>query len=165
MKVLILVASSGKNLEIAQMMQKRLESKKALVQLVDLEKLGLPLYTSTQEAVEIPARAHELSDVLNSSDKIIIMSPEYNGGIPATLTNAVSWVSRIGEDWRSTFNNKPMLLGTHSGGAGANILTALRLQFSYIGANVIGRTVQASYGSPLNEEGMDSCLGILLNSN
>ena len=162
MKISILVASSGKNLEIAQIIEKKLGAKNALVQLIDLEKLGLPLYTSTQEAVEIPARAHELSDVLNSSEKIIIMSPEYNGGIPATLTNALSWVSRIGEDWRSTFNNKPVLLGTHSGGAGANVLTALRLQFSYIGANVIGRTIQASYGSPLNEDGMEACLDILM---
>jgi chromate reductase len=162
MKILILVASSGKNLEIAQLMKKKLESKKALVQLVDLEKLGLPLFTSSQEAIEVPARAHELSESLNNAERIIIMSPEYNGGIPATLTNAVSWVSRIGDDWRSTFNNKPMLLGTHSGGAGANILTALRLQFSYIGANIIGRTVQASYGTPLNEEGMDTCLEILM---
>jgi chromate reductase len=162
MKILILVASSGKNLEIAQLMKKKLESKKALVQLVDLEKLGLPLYTSSQEAIKVPARAHELSESLNNAERIIIMSPEYNGGIPATLTNAVSWVSRIGDDWRSTFNNKPMLLGTHSGGAGANILTALRLQFSYIGANIIGRTVQASYGTPLNEEGMDTCLEILM---
>lgn len=162
MKILILVASSGKNLEIAQLMKKKLEARKALVQLVDLEKLGLPLYTSSQEAIEVPARAHELSDTLNNSERIVIMSPEYNGGVPPTLTNAVSWVSRIGDDWRTTFNNKPMLLGTHSGGGGANILTALRLQFSYIGANIIGRTIQASYGSPVNEEGMESCLDILM---
>lgn len=162
MKIVILLASQGRNKDIATTLSTMTSEKGADVELVDLIDLDLPLYSGKKESEGLPKASTELTQKLLEADGIIVMSPEYNGGVPPSLTNAIAWVSRNGDDWRAAFNNKPVLLATHSGGAGLNVLTAMRHQFSYVGSNVIGRTIQANFKAPLNEEGANACIEILL---
>ena len=69
-----------------------------------------------------------------------------------SLNNMIAWVSVSTQDWRETFNEKVVAIGTHSGGGGAHVLTAMRQQLSYIGCNVIGRTLLTNRSKKLNDE-------------
>lgn len=54
------------------------------------------------------------------ADLVVLVSPEYNGGMPPILKNAIDWVSRV---TKRPFENKPFGLASASpgrrGGAGA----------------------------------------------
>jgi len=52
---------------------------------------------------------------IHSSDAIIIVTPEYNHGIPGVLKNTLDWLSRPA--FNSCFLNKPVLFATLSPGA------------------------------------------------
>jgi len=43
-------------------------------------------------------------------------------------------------------------LATRSGGGGQKVLVAMRLQFSHLGCNVLGRELVTNSSKPLNEE-------------
>jgi len=66
----------------------------AEVTIVDLAALDLPIYTAALEADAFPADALVLKKILAAQDGLLIVSPEYNGSIPALLKNAIDWASR-----------------------------------------------------------------------
>ena len=43
---------------------------------------------------DVPAPAQTLRDTVQRADALLLVSPEYNGTIPATLKNAIDWTSR-----------------------------------------------------------------------
>lgn len=64
-----------------------------------------------------PAGATKLAARLRAADAIVISTPEYNGGIPGALKNAIDWVSREDE---MPLDRKPLLLiGASPGALGA----------------------------------------------
>lgn len=61
----------------------------------------LPFYTGALEQVlaggeggDALAPVRDLHDAVRSADAILIVTPEYNGGTPAQLKNAIDWASR-----------------------------------------------------------------------
>ena len=66
----------------------------AEVTVVDLAALDLPIYTAALEADAFPADALKLKEILAAQDGLLVVSPEYNGSIPALLKNAIDWASR-----------------------------------------------------------------------
>lgn len=162
MDIAILIASQGKNKELAQKLKELANEKQAHCGVIDLCDLELPLYSPKEEEKGVPDKAKELNEELKKAKSFVLVAPEYNGGIPPSMVNALTWVSRCGKDWRESFNNKPALLATHSGGGGSSVLTLMRLQFSYVGVNILGRTLLTNYNKPLNEESAHSCLDSLL---
>jgi len=72
----------------------RLAAHGADVTVVDLAALDLPIYTAALEADAFPADALKLKDLLAAQDGLLVVSPEYNGSIPALLKNAIDWASR-----------------------------------------------------------------------
>lgn len=151
-KILILVSSSGKNLDLGNEICQIGKEMELDVELVNLMGLKLPLYDSEKEKEGVPSCIHELVENINSSRALITVAPEYNGLIPPVLNNAISWISRSSDDWRDCFNGKVMAIATHSGGGGQYALMAMRQQFSYIGANVLGRQLLTNYSKPLNAD-------------
>lgn len=68
----------------------------------------IPLYNADldkPEALSRPVSVQLLRKVLEKSDGLVIISPEYNYSIPGLLKNAIDWASR-GED--SPLINKPV---------------------------------------------------------
>jgi len=57
---------------------------------INLETYDLPLYHGD---LEQPAGVKKLANKLRSCDGIVIVSPEYNGGLPPVLKNAIDWTS------------------------------------------------------------------------
>ena len=82
-----------------------------------------------------------LSEMLLKSKGFIFCAPEYNGGSPPILTNAITWLSVSTDNWRSTFVNKKAIIATHSGGAGFKFLTSFRSQLEHLGTIVYPRNI------------------------
>lgn len=163
-KVLIIVASMHKNMELGLTVQKRIESLNHSSELLSLVPLSLPLFTPEyKESHGLPETLLNVVSQLKQSETFIMIAPEYNGGIPPILTNFLAWVSAATEEWRDCFNGKKAAIATHSGSGGLHLLMALRLQLSYLGVNVLGRQLHTNYGKPLANDSLDEVLMGLLN--
>ena len=62
---------------------------------IDLGRYDLPLYHGD---LSTPAPVKTLARKLKTCDGIVVVSPEYNGGLPPVLKNAVDWISILGTD-------------------------------------------------------------------
>ena len=158
-ELIILVASTCKNLELAETLKTTAESidfPSTVINLVDLE---LPLYSVEAESHGVPEKAGQLRDQLIAAKAIITVAPEYNGSTPPAFNNAIAWVSRSGgDDWRGAFAKKFSAVATHSGGGGQKVLDVMRLQLQHLGSNVIARELLTHYQKALKP---DSALAVL----
>lgn len=158
-KIAIVVASTGKNLELAQKIEASAKSKGFEPKIYDIVKMGLPLYSSEeQEANASPKAITDILSELQETERFFFIAPEYNGGLPPTFTNFFAWASTATKDWRESFNGKTAVIGTHSGGGGLHALMAMRIQLSYVGMNVMGRQLHTHFSKELNQEALDSVL-------
>jgi len=165
-QIAILVASLGKNVELANKLQELLKEQGGEAFIINLAELKLPLYT-TAEAEEngLPQKVKELADKLLKINKFIFVAPEYNGTIPPAMNNTIAWLSTIGDDWRELFNGKAAVIATHSGGGGMHVLMAMRQQLSYIGMNVLGRQLCTNFQKHLSEKSANAVIENLLSIN
>jgi chromate reductase len=74
----------------------------------------VPLYNQDLEPTHgtAPAPVLALRDSIAAADGLIVVSPEYNYGIPGVLKNALDWASRPG--YKSVLAGKPTLMITTS---------------------------------------------------
>ncbi|MBB6626625.1 NAD(P)H-dependent oxidoreductase [Nocardioides sp. KIGAM211] len=54
----------------------------------------LPFYNEDLDAGDVPAAAAALRDQVSRADRVLAVTPEYNGTMPAVLNNAIDWLSR-----------------------------------------------------------------------
>jgi NAD(P)H-dependent FMN reductase len=79
----------------------------------------IPLYNGDIEDKGMPAVVTALQDRLEKADGILIVSPEYNHGVPGVLKNAIDWLSRPSAKVAKVFANKPLAaMGATPGGFG-----------------------------------------------
>jgi chromate reductase len=78
----------------------------------------VPLYDADLEAAQgIPPAVQTLQAQLRDADGLLLVTPEYNNGIPGVFKNAIDWMSR-GEGL-GFFRGKPVaVLGASPGGFG-----------------------------------------------
>jgi NAD(P)H-dependent FMN reductase len=56
---------------------------------------NLPFYNEDIDVEgQVPAAAAELRAAAGAADALLLVSPEYNGTMPAVLNNAIDWLSR-----------------------------------------------------------------------
>ena len=81
---------------------------------------GIPLYDGDAEARDgLPAAVTTLKDRIVASDGVLLVTPEYNNGIPGVFKNAIDWLSRPAADIARVFGDKPFaLVGASPGGFG-----------------------------------------------
>ena len=81
---------------------------------------GIPLYDADLEAREgLPPAVAGLKARLVASDGVLLVTPEYNNGIPGVFKNAIDWLSRPAADIARVFGDKPFaLVGASPGGFG-----------------------------------------------
>ncbi len=151
-KIAIVVASIGKNLELAHEVQKILETKGIAVSLLNVVEMNLPLYSSKSDAVHSAEALMSPYKEQMTADGFIFIAPEYNGGPPPAFNNFIAWISRSTKNWREAFNSKPAMLASHSGGGGHQAVLIMRLMLSFIGMNVMGRQVVSTMSKPSQHE-------------
>ncbi len=160
-QLLVLAASNGENLALAERFASAGRTRGFEAQVLDLTALELPLYSPRAQQAGMPEALNGLNQQLAASTHWVICAPEYNGSIPPVLTSAIAWLSVQGSDFRALFNCRPVVIATHSGSGGANVLTALRLQLAYLGAHVVGRQLLSNKNAPAKDESIDDLIGRL----
>ena len=74
---------------------------------------SFPVYNADVQAGGFPAPVTALAEAIRAADGVIIVSPEYNYGLPGGLKNAIDWVSRTKDQ---PFKDKPVALQSVAGG-------------------------------------------------
>jgi len=107
---------------------------------------GIPLYDGDLEAASgIPEAVQALREKIVERDGLLLVTPEYNNGVPGVFKNAVDWLSRTGD---ATFVGRPVaLIGASPGGFGTilsqahwlPVLRTLRTRFWSEGRLMVSR--------------------------
>jgi NAD(P)H-dependent FMN reductase len=54
----------------------------------------LPFYNEDLDGDDAPTSVQTLREAVGSADRVLAVTPEYNGTMPAVLNNALDWLSR-----------------------------------------------------------------------
>jgi chromate reductase len=86
----------------------------------------VPLYNADLDGEQKPDGVAALKKAIHDADGLVLVSPEYNYGVPGVLKNALDWASRPG--YQSVLRGKPVLCITTSPGllGGARAQAQLR---------------------------------------
>ena len=81
---------------------------------------GIPLYDGDVETASgVPDTVSALKERIVGSDGVLLVTPEYNNGVPGVFKNAIDWLSRPAGDIPRVFGGKPFaLIGASPGGFG-----------------------------------------------
>jgi NAD(P)H-dependent FMN reductase len=104
--------------------------KLADTEILDLKAYKFPIFEDTLKAQKKPSnQVLDFTDKIKKSDGVIIVTPEYNGGYPASLKNAIDLLY---EEW----HGKPISICTASLGdfGGSQVLVQLQFTLWKIGA-------------------------------
>jgi len=81
---------------------------------------GIPLYDGDLEAEQgLPTAVVELKQAIRAADGVLLVTPEYNNGIPGVFKNAIDWASRPAQDIAGVFGGRHFaVIGASPGGFG-----------------------------------------------
>lgn len=89
----------------------------------------VPVYNFDLEGDNEPQAVTTFRDALSEADGIIIVTPEYNTGVPGPLKNAIDWASRVkNKGDRSPLVNRPFAMAGCSPGATGSALSQAQLR-------------------------------------
>lgn len=122
-------------------------NKLATVEFIDLNEYKFPVFDERLKFLKNPSK--ELLDFveqIKKADGVLIVTPEYNGGYPASLKNVVDLLY---DEW----HRKPIAISTVSNGifGGTQVITALQFTLWKIRA----WTVPAMFPVPKVQEAFD----------
>jgi NAD(P)H-dependent FMN reductase len=135
------------------------ENKLAETEMIDLMEYNFPIFEERLQFQASPLpKTLEFAKKIEESEGIIIVTPEYNGGYPASLKNVIDLLLA---EWR----HKPIAIATVSAGdyAGSQVITSLQFTLWKIKAWTITEMfsvakVQDNYdekGNAINKEATD----------
>ncbi len=150
-KIAILSASvrTGRNSHRVALYFKKFltENNLGSAEIVDLNEYQFPVFNERLKFQTNPSAATlEFADKIKSADGVIIVTPEYNGGYPASLKNVVDLLY---DEW----HRKPIAISTASNGpfGGTQVITSLQFTLWKIRA----WTVPAMFPVPKAQEAFD----------
>lgn len=123
-----------------------------IVEFAHFSDFPMPVYDGDLEEKDgLPKGVEALVEKLAQAGAVVISTPEYNGGIPGALKNAIDWVSRADDN---PLDKKPLLLLAASPGAlgGIRSLWHTRVPFEALGAVVY----PTMFGLPKASEAFDA---------
>lgn len=120
-------------------------------EIIDLKEYEFPLFEERLSFLEDPGDdIKDFTGRINKAEGIIIVTPEYNGGYPASLKNVIDLLNK---EWR----RKPIAIATVSAGdfAGTQALVSLQFTLWKIGAWVVPAKFQVpNIEQAFNDEGI-----------
>lgn len=133
---------------VALYFKEYLEANKiATVEILDLDTYNFPLFNERLQFQEKPlVSALDFANKIKSADGVLMVTPEYNGGYPASLKNVIDLLYN---EWY----HKPIAISTVSIGAfgGSQVITSLQFSLWKIRA----WTIPATFPVPKVEESFD----------
>ncbi len=164
-KLLVITASNGENLKLAEKFLaagKKLNYSCELLDLTQSEN-DLPLFNPRNNSNEnAPVHLESINHQMKDHSHWVICAPEYNGSIPPILTNAIAWLSVQSKDFRSLFNERPIAIASFSGGGCMELLLSMRIQLTHLGALVLGRQLTSNKSKIAEEKSITEILNQLL---
>lgn len=155
-KVVVLVGSLRDQSVSKKIAEAAVENHPATAALEVLDGLeGLPFYSEELDTpAAVPGSVTAVRSAIADADAVLVVTPEYNGTIPAVLKNVIDWASR--PYGAGALTSKPVAVISHSisgrGGqwanadvrrsaevAGAQVSEALRLELGPTGELFDGR--------------------------
>jgi NAD(P)H-dependent FMN reductase len=135
------------------------ENKLGEVTMLDLNEYQFPVFEERLKNLLNPSvQTLQFSEEVNTADAVLIVTPEYNGGYPASLKNIVDLLT---SEWK----RKPIAISTVSAGAfgGSQVITSLLFCLWKLGALVVPAmfpvpTVDKTYtetGEAIDKESTD----------
>jgi len=129
-KLLILsagVSQDSNNTKLAKKLNKSLDEKGVPNEIYDNLYENIPFLLDNQK--EVPKKILEMRKSLESTDKIVIFSPVYNGGFLAHLKNTLDWLSLAYDEYRynALFKDKTVGVITSVRGGGGNAQNAFNI--------------------------------------
>ncbi len=87
---------------------------------------GIPLYDGDLEQREgTPPAVRALKERILASDGLLLVTPEYNNGVPGVFKNAIDWLSRPTPGVADVFKGRPVaVIGASPGGFGTTLAQA-----------------------------------------
>lgn len=81
---------------------------------------GIPLYDADLETAQgLPETVQALKEKVVACDGLLLVTPEYNNGIPGVFKNGIDWLSRPNEDAMRVFGGRAVaVIGASPGGFG-----------------------------------------------
>lgn len=152
MKKIVIISSSvrdgRKSHRVALFFKQFIESNQlASAEILDLGKYQFPIFHERLKNLKNPSpEAVEFGGKVKSADGVIVVTPEYNGGYPASIKNALDLLV---DEWY----HKPVAISTASDGVfgGSQVITSL--QFSLWKIKAI--TVTAMFPVPKVHDAFD----------
>lgn len=96
----------------------------ATTEILDLREYNFPIFSEKLKVQRNPdVKTLEFAEKIDAAHGVIIVTPEYNGGIPASLKNAIDLLY---DEWR----HKPTGIVTVSSGSFAGSQCLVSLQFT-----------------------------------
>lgn len=143
------------------------ENKKGTVEILDLKEYQFPVFDERLKFQKNPASVTvEFAEKIKKADGVILVTPEYNGGYPASVKNIVDLLY---DEWQ----RKPLAIATVSAGdfAGTQVITSLLFTLWKIKAWVVTAMfpvpkVQDNYGEdgkPKDKVGTDKRATVFVN--
>ena len=161
--LLIITASNGENLRLANRIAESANKLKISSELIDLTKIDLPLFNPRfNSQVDVCSKVKALNESMSTTPRWIICAPEYNGSIPPILSNAIAWLSIQEDDFRYLFNGRPIAIASHSGGGCMELLISMRVQLSHLGAQVLGRQLASNNSRIAKDDSIAEILILLM---
>jgi NAD(P)H-dependent FMN reductase len=140
-KTAITICGSLRKNSINEALRRHMSFKlrEAGVEVTDLDMHDFPMPVFDQDiedAGDTPEAARRLAEMFRTYDIVLIITPEYNGGVTPLVANLVSWVSR---QKPNPFKHAIFGIGGMSDGKYATIfaLSHLRDSLSKVGALVV----------------------------
>ncbi len=167
-KLLVITASNGENLKLAERFVTAGKKLNYSCELLDLTKSEneLPLFNPRQNSQnKAPTNIESINLQMESHSHWVICAPEYNGSIPPILTNAIAWLSVQENDFRSLFNERPIAIASFSGGGCMELLLSMRIQLTHLGALVLGRQLTSNKSKIAEDTSINEILNQLLQLN
>lgn len=133
---------------VALFFKRFLEEKKlATAEILDLNEYQFPVFNERLKHQSVPsAQVLDFAGKIRGADGVIIVTPEYNGGYPASLKNVIDLLY---DEWR----RKPIAISTVSDGVfgGTQVITSLQFTLWKIRA----WTVPAMFPVPKAHDAFD----------
>lgn len=103
----------------------------ATIEVFDLE--GIPPFNQDEEK-NAPPKVKELKQKIKAADAILLVTPEYNYGLPGVLKNAIDWASRPYGD--NAWDGKPVAIMSAAMSMGGGIRAQYQLRQSFVFLNM-----------------------------
>jgi len=102
---------------------------------LEIADIRLPLYNQDEDGATPDVAVQTLRRTIADADGLIIVTPEYNHGVPGLLKNALDWASRPGN--KSVLQNKPVLVISNSPGFTGGVRAQAQLNETLLAVSAV----------------------------